>query len=164
MFHMQDSEGSDHRDQPRRRRSDAPSPESPHFQQSSRGSKVIFSAVKWGNITKHSEEMTMYRKIACDNPYSRATRVLEEAMVDPLGVQMTRRYSESSLALFRPAICAWDGKSVRKENDIAPGCVSDWTDEECETMDCSVSTRRDALSRDMMWNLVCGHDNHISSL
>jgi hypothetical protein len=161
MYDLRDSDSTDDYDKPRRRRSDAPSPESPRFRKSHHsGSRVVFSEVKWGNLAKQSEKVTMYRKIAGDNPYSRATPVLE-AMVDPLGVHKTRRYSESSLALFRPALCALDGDCVRKENGIAAGSVSDWMDDDCEDLDCNVSTRRGAISRDTAWSLGCEPHNLI---
>lgn len=119
---------------------------------------MIFSKVEGDNLAKHSEKVTLYRKIAGGNPYSRATPV-PEAMVDALGGQKTRRYSESSLALLRPGVCALDGDSVRKEDGIASGSVSDWTDDECEDLICKVSTCRGAISRDTTWSLLCEHDN-----
>lgn len=159
MYHLQDSDANDNCDQLRRRRSDAPSPESPHFWKSHQsGSRVVFSEVEWGSLAKQSEKVTMYRKIAGENPYSRATPVLE-AMVDPLGVQKIRRYSESSVALFRPAVRAVDGECVKKATGIASGSVSDWTDDECEELNCHVSTRRGAISWDTTWSLVCEHNN-----
>lgn len=92
----------------------------------------------------------MYQKLAGDNPYSRATPV-PDAMVDALGVQKARRYSESSLALFRPTV---RDDSVEKENAMASGSVSDWTDDECEDLGSNVSTRRDPVATDTTRSLV----------
>jgi hypothetical protein len=164
MYHLQDSGESqsssdswDDCDDNRRRRSEAPSPESPCFKRAVRqpdhlGSKVIFREIKWRNLAKKSEKITMYQKLAGDNPYSRATPV-PDAMVDALGVQKARRYSESSLALFRPTV---RDDSVEKENSMASGSVSDWTDDECEDLGSNVSTRRDPVATDTTRNLVCG--------
>jgi hypothetical protein len=168
MYQLQDgssppsSDSWDDCDDNRRRRSEAPSPESPRFKRILRqphhpASEVIFSAIECGDLAKQSEKVSMYRKIAGDNPYSRATPV-PEAMVDPLGVHKTRRYSESSLALFRPAVCALDGDCLKQEKGMASGSVSDWTDDECKVMDCNVSTRRDT---DTTWSLLCEHHNLI---
>jgi hypothetical protein len=121
---------------------------------------VVFLEVEWDSLAKQSEKVTIYRKIAGDNPYSRATPV-PEVMVDPLGALKARRNSESSLALFRPASCALDGDSVGKGNSIASGSVSDWTDDECEDLNCKVVARRGAVSGDTTWSLVCEHNNLI---
>lgn len=170
MYHLQDSVSSpssdswDDCDDNRRRRSEAPSPESPRFkrivrQPSHPGSKVLFSEIEWGTLASQSEKVTMYQNLAGDNPYSRATPV-PEAMVDALGVDKTRRYSESSLALFRPVVRAFDGGSVKREDGMVSGSVSVWTDDECEDLDCNPGLIwRAPVVTDTTWSLVCEHHN-----
>ncbi|KAJ5359695.1 uncharacterized protein N7496_012108 [Penicillium cataractarum] len=169
MYNMQDGDSSpssdswDDCDDSRRRRSEAPSPASPRFKRIVRqpqhpGSKVLFSQIEWGNLAKESEKVTMYQNLAGDNPYSRATPV-PEAMVDALGIDKTRRYSESSLALFRP-VHAHDGGSFKREDGMASDSVSVWTDDECEDLECNpVLIRNASAVTDTTWSLVCEHHN-----
>lgn len=100
----------------------------------------------------------MYQKIAGDNPYSHATPI-PEAMVDPLGVQKTRRYSESSLTLFQPGVGVFGGELPKRDHAVASDPFSDWTDDECEDLDCDDSSHGTAA--DTTWSLVCDHHNVI---
>jgi hypothetical protein len=100
----------------------------------------------------------MYQKLAGDNPYSRATPI-PEAMVDPLGVQKPRRYSESSLALLQAGVGVFDGELPKQDHTVASEPSSDWTDDECGDLDCDDSSRGTAA--DTTWSLVCEHHNVI---
>lgn len=167
MYHLQDgatSPSSDSWDDcgiNRRRRSAAPSPESPRSKPIVRrprhsGSKVLFSEIEWGTLAKQSEKVTMYQSLAEDNPYSRAPPV-PEAMVDTLGTDKPRRYSESSLASYRPVVAAFDGGSTKREDGMVSDSVSVWTDDECEDLDSNVSRRRAPVVTDTTWSLACEH-------
>ena len=100
----------------------------------------------------------MYQKLARDSPYSRATPV-PEAMVDPLGVQKPRRYSESSLALLQARQGVFDGELPKQAHAVASDPFSDWTDDECEDLDCDDSSR--GAAAETTWSLVCEHHNVI---
>lgn len=115
--------------------------------------------MEWGNLVKQSEKVCMYQKLAGDNPYSRATPV-PEAMVEPLGVQKNRRHSDSSLALFRPEVRAFEGELDKQENGMASDSGSDWTDDECEDLEYCVP-KRGTPATDTTWSLVCEHHNVI---
>jgi hypothetical protein len=169
MYHLQDSALSpssdswDDCDNNRRRRSAAPSPESPRFKPIVRqprhsASKVLFPEIEWGTHAKQCEKVTMYQSLAGDNPYSPATPV-PEAMVDTLGIDKPRRYSDSSLALYQPVVAVFDGGSSKREDGMVSDSVSVWTNDECEDSNSTVSRRRAPVVTDTTWSLVCEHHN-----
>lgn len=100
----------------------------------------------------------MYQKLAGGNPYSRATPI-PEAMVDPLGVQKIRRYSESSLTLVQSGVGVVGGELPKQDHAVPCDLFSDWTDDECEDLDCDDSSYGAAAPT--TWSLVCDHHNVI---
>ncbi|KAJ5167523.1 uncharacterized protein N7482_006304 [Penicillium canariense] len=120
------------------------------------GHSLAISEHRRGDLAEKSETMTMYQKLAEDNPYSRATPV-PEAMVDPLGIHSTGQ--------------AFDGDGVQQQDEMEVPFIyqyspsdyssSDWTDDECEDWDGKPSTTTGPSPAGTTWSLLCEHHNFI---